>query len=56
MHIMETERVALAGWWRPSEVPGWAMTELTAGDATLAWEVVDQVEAFADLLARARKR
>ena len=56
VHIMETEKVALAGWWRPSEVPGWAMTELTAGDATLAWEVVDQVEAFADLLASARKR
>ena len=35
LRAMETDHVALAYWWRPAEVPGWTMTELNVGDATL---------------------
>jgi hypothetical protein len=28
--------------WGYAEVPGWAMTELTAGDTTLDWDVGEQ--------------
>jgi threonine aldolase len=54
LRVMETERVALTSWWRPAEVPGWAMTELHVGDATLAWDVEDQVAALRDLFDVAR--
>ena len=52
---METEQVALAYWWGPSDVPGWAMTELHVGDATLEWDLEDQVEAMRCLLDTARR-
>lgn len=48
--VMESDKVALLGWCRPAEVPGWTMTELTAGDATLDWPVEDQVVAMKALL------
>ncbi len=51
---MEDDKVAVLGRTRSAEVPGWCMGELTVGDATLAWEVHDQVAAVARLLDRAR--
>lgn len=50
LRVMETEQTALTSWWRPAEVPGWALTELTVGEATLEWAVVDQVAALHDLI------
>jgi hypothetical protein len=55
LRVMETDHVALASWWRPAEVPGWAMTELHVGDATLAWAVGDQLAALRDLFTAARQ-
>lgn len=52
---METEQAALAYWWRAAEVPGWAMTELNVGDATLAWELEDQLAAMRRMLDGARQ-
>lgn len=52
---METDHVALASWWRPAEVPGWAMTELTVGDATLDWDLEDQLAAMRTLVSVARR-
>lgn len=46
VRVMETDKVALAGTWRPADVPGWAMSELTVGDATLDWGVDEQVAAL----------
>ena len=54
VRVMESDRLALAFRWRAAEVPGWSVTELTAGDATLAWPVAEQVAAFAGLVAGAR--
>lgn len=48
---MESDKVALLGWCRPAEVPGWTMTELTVGDATLAWPVEQQVAAVDALVS-----
>lgn len=56
LEVMERDRVALTGRWRASEVPGWSMTELTAGDATLGWPVGEQVAALAALVGEARAR
>jgi threonine aldolase len=53
--VMETDQVALASWWRPAEVPGWSMTELHVGDATLAWAIEDQLAALRDLFTAARQ-
>jgi threonine aldolase len=54
LRAMEADKVALTSWWRPAEVPGWAMTELHVGDATLGWSVEDQLAALGDLLNAAR--
>ncbi len=54
LEVMETDKVALLGRCRAAEVPGWTMTELTVGDATLAWEVEEQVTLVGALLERAR--
>lgn len=51
---MEQDGVAVSAWWRPAEVPGWSMTEVVAGEATLEWDVEEQVAAVAALLDRAR--
>jgi threonine aldolase len=48
--VMESDKVALLGWCRPAEVPGWTMTEVTVGDATLDWSVQEQVAAVQGLL------
>ncbi|SES08814.1 L-threonine aldolase [Pedococcus cremeus] len=56
LEVMERDRVALTPRWRASEVPGWSVTELTAGDATLDWPVADQVAALAALVGEARAR
>ena len=55
LRVMETDQVALPSWWRPAEVPGWAMTELHVGDATLAWDLEDQLSAMRDLFSAARR-
>jgi threonine aldolase len=55
LRMMETDQVAMAFWWRPAEVPGWSMTELNVGDATLAWELEDQLAAMRALLGAARE-
>lgn len=55
LRAMETDHVALASWWRPAEVPGWAMTELTVGDATLDWDLEDQLAAMRTLVSAARR-
>lgn len=52
---MERTHTALTGGWRAADVPGWSMTEVTAGDATLAWPVDEQVAAMSDLVARAQE-
>lgn len=54
--MMETDRVALAFWWRQAEVPGWAMTELNVGDATLDWDVKEQLAALSALFGNALTR
>jgi threonine aldolase len=54
VRMMETRQVATASWWRAAEVPGWAMTEITTGDATLDWEVDAQVAAMSALVTDAR--
>jgi threonine aldolase len=55
LRMMETDQVALVSWWRPAEVPGWAMTELHVGDATLAWDVEAQLAAIRDMINAARQ-
>ncbi|MCU0266417.1 MAG: beta-eliminating lyase-related protein [Actinomycetia bacterium] len=55
VRVMETEGVALAHGWRAAEVPGWAMTELTVGDATLEWAVAEQVAAVRELVSAASR-
>jgi threonine aldolase len=52
--MMETDKVALAFRWRRAEVPGWAMTEFNVGDATLDWDVKEQLDAVSALFANAR--
>jgi hypothetical protein len=54
VRAMEENGVALAYWWRAGEVPGWAMTELNVGDATLDWDVDEQLAALNALFASAR--
>jgi len=54
VRMMETKQLAPASWWRAAEVPGWAMTEITVGDATLDWNVDEQVAVMAALFADAR--
>lgn len=56
LQVMEQQHVALTGRWRAAEVPGWAMTEVTAGDVTLDWPVDEQVAAVAALVVSARAR
>ena len=56
LRAMETDHVALAYWWRPAEVPGWTMTELNVGDATLDWGLEDQLAAMRGLFSSARQR
>ena len=46
--------MSLAYGWDSADVPGWCMTEITAGDATLAWTVAEQVRTVSELLALAR--
>jgi threonine aldolase len=54
VRMMETQQVAPPSWWRGAEVPGWAMTEITAGDATLDWDVDEQIAVMTALFADAR--
>lgn len=56
LRAMETDHIALAYWWRPAEVPGWTMTELHVGDATLNWSLEDQLAAMRDLFNSARQQ
>ncbi len=52
---MERTHTALTGGWRAADVPGWSMTEVTVGDATLTWPVGEQLEALEVLVARAQE-
>ena len=54
VRVMTDDRVALAQGWRTCEVPGWSMTELTVGDATLAWDLDDQLAALRGLVVAVR--
>jgi threonine aldolase len=54
LRVAEERHVSLVFGWEAADVPGWSLTEVTAGDATLAWPVSEQVEAIADMLALAR--
>lgn len=54
VRTMETDGVAVASGWRPADVPGWSMSELTVGDATLAWDVDEQLVALNTVFATAR--
>jgi threonine aldolase len=54
VRTMETDKMALAARWRAADVPGWAMSELTVGDATLDWAIDEQVAAVEALVAAAR--
>ena len=54
LRTMETDQVALSYWWRRAEVPGWSMTEINVGDATLGWDVEEQLAAMSALFANAR--
>ncbi|HEX6874523.1 MAG TPA: aminotransferase class I/II-fold pyridoxal phosphate-dependent enzyme [Nocardioidaceae bacterium] len=55
IRTMEVDKVALLTRWRPADVPGWAMTEMTVGDATLDWDVGAQVRALSDYVAAVRE-
>lgn len=44
----------LIGGIRPSDVPGWSMTELNVGGNLLALTDIDMATRFADLMARAK--
>ncbi len=54
LRVAEEQHVALVFGWDAADVPGWSLTEITAGDATLAWTVAEQVEALEGMLALAR--
>ncbi len=45
LRTAEEQHVALAWNWVGADVPGWSMTELVTGDATLAWPVDEQAAA-----------
>jgi hypothetical protein len=51
---MERDQLALLARWRATDVPGWAMAELTVGDATLRWDVDEQVAEVHALVTTAR--
>ncbi len=42
--------------WEAADVPGWSLTELTVGDATLDWHLDEQVAAVQALITTARGR
>ncbi|HET7902715.1 MAG TPA: beta-eliminating lyase-related protein [Candidatus Nanopelagicales bacterium] len=54
LRIAEEEHVALVLGWEAADVPGWGLTEITVGDATLEWSVEDQVVALESLIELAR--
>ena len=54
LRTAESRHVSLLWGWITADVPGWSMTELTVGDATLGWPVDEQVAALAELVALAR--
>ncbi len=55
LRVAEEQHVSLAYGWESADVPGWSITEVTVGDATLAWTVAEQADALEQLLALARK-
>ncbi len=54
LRIAEETRTALVLGWDAADVPGWAFTEITVGDATLAWSLDEQLTVLADQIALAR--
>lgn len=54
LRIAEETGAALVLGWAAADVPGWALTEITVGDATLAWSVDEQLAAVAAQIALAR--
>jgi threonine aldolase len=61
LNVAVVEHAEATGEWtfrdfRDTEVPGWAMTELVAGEATLGWEPAEIVELLGHLRDRACDR
>ena len=54
LRIAEERKVALVLGWDATEVPGWSLTEITVGDATLDWSLDDQLAALTDQITQAR--
>jgi threonine aldolase len=54
LRIAEEQQVALVLGWYASEVPGWSLTEITVGDATLDWSLDEQVAALTEQITQAR--
>lgn len=54
LRIAEQRKVALVLGWDAADVPGWALTEITVGDATLGWSVDEQLTALTEQIADAR--
>lgn len=51
---MEREGVATVRGWREAQVPGWSLTEITVGEASMGWEVDEMAAVLARLLQDAR--
>ena len=54
LRIAEQRKVALVLGWDAADVPGWALTEMTVGDATLDWSLDEQLTAVIEQIADAR--
>lgn len=54
LRIAEETQVALVLGWDAADVPGWGWTEITVGDATLAWSLDEQLAALESQIALAR--
>ena len=52
--MMEKDQICPAFWWGQADAPGWAMTEVNVGDATLGWDVEEQLAVLSALFDSAR--
>jgi threonine aldolase len=49
---MEREHLALTPRWAASDVPGWSLTELGVGPATMEWDLDDAVDTLVRVFGR----